>query len=157
MMLSVHLWNSNGEPLEPDESMLPSDIGLALIDSMAASWPLNRMQADLRTLQPGLQEQFFKIRSAEVDLLLQQQNLLPDIRLKYNVLSEPFFNPSIPGPGLWNNYQWGIDAGLNLFMRQERAQYKIAGLALIAGESTTWTAKGTTPMAPPPRAAERVW
>jgi outer membrane protein TolC len=130
MMLSVHLWNNNGEPLEPDDNVFPSDLGLALVDSMAASWPLNRMQADLRTLQPGLQEQFFKIRSAEVDLRLQQQYLLPDIRLKYNVLSEPFFNPSIPGPGLWNNYQWGIDAGLNLFMRQERAQYKIAGLAL---------------------------
>lgn len=130
LMLSVHLWNDRGEPLEPGDSILPSEIGLAMVDSMAASWSLSRMQADLLNLQPGLREQYFKLRSTEVDLRLQRQNLLPDIRLKYNVLTEPVFNPSVPGPGLWNNYQWGIDAGLNLFMRKERADYRIAGLAL---------------------------
>lgn len=130
MELSVFLWDKNGDPLEMLSGTRPSANGLDVLDSMARSWNLNRMNRDVLEVQPLLQEQNLELRLFSLDRKLKQQQMLPELNLKYNFLSEGSFRPNPPGVPYWSNYRWGFTAQSSLFLRKERADAKLADVKL---------------------------
>lgn len=132
--LSVHLWNEQGEPLEMTEMLKPTALGLSVLDSMAAVWSFNRMRGDVQQIQPQLREQNLNLNLYSLERKLKQQALLPELNLKYNILTEGMYRPNPAGVPYWNNYRWGITAQTSLFLRKERAAYSLADIKLEQAE-----------------------
>ncbi len=128
--LSVHLWSEQGEPLEMASALKPGVIGLEVLDSMADAWNFNRMRSDVQQLQPLLREQGNNLNLYVLERRLKQQTLLPELNLKYNILTEGIYRANPPAVPYWNNYRWGISAQSSLFLRKERAAYGLADVKL---------------------------
>lgn len=74
---------------------------------------------------PLLRTYDFKLNALEVDRKLKQQNLLPEVNLKANLLNSGYnvfkgWNSAL----FQNNYVWGIDVKFPLFIRESRGEYK---------------------------------
>ena len=83
---------------------------------------------------PNLQQYRFKVEQLVVDRRLKRENLKPTINLKYNPLTRrsveaPMINYSI------NNYTWGLEFGMPLFLRKERGDLKLANIKI---QETQW-------------------
>jgi outer membrane protein TolC len=77
------------------------------------------------TTNPQLRIYDFKLNALEIDRKLKQQNILPSIDLKANLLNRGYnvfkgWNSAL----FQNNYVWGIDFKLPLFIREGRGEYK---------------------------------
>ena len=78
---------------------------------------------------PGLLIYNFKISSLEVERKLKFQSLLPYLTVKANLLSKEYYAfKGISSNYLQNNYKWGIDFRIPLFLREARGDYKKAQL-----------------------------
>jgi outer membrane protein TolC len=128
--LSVFLWNKEGAPLEMQTGARPSIMGLDVLDSMALSWNLNRMNRDVMQVQPLLLEQNAELNLYALERKLKQQQLLPELNLKYNFLTAGSFRPNPPGVPYWSNYRWGVTAQTSIFLRKERADAQLAQVKL---------------------------
>ncbi|MBW0177034.1 TolC family protein [Sediminibacterium sp.] len=77
------------------------------------------------TANPLLRIYDFKLNALEIDRKLKQQNILPSIDLKANLLNRGYnvfkgWNSAL----FQNNYVWGIDFKLPLFIREGRGEYR---------------------------------
>lgn len=77
------------------------------------------------TANPLLRIYDFKLNALEIDRKLKQQNILPSIDLKANLLNRGYnvfkgWNSAL----FQNNYIWGIDFKLPLFIREGRGEYR---------------------------------
>jgi len=77
------------------------------------------------TGNPQLRIYDFKLNALEIDRKLKRQNILPTIDLKANLLNSGYnvfkgWNSAL----FQNNYAWGIDFKLPLFIREGRGEYK---------------------------------
>ncbi len=85
---------------------------------------------------PNINEYNFKLDALEVERKLKQQSLLPTLNAKANLLNKDYwaFN-GLDGNFLQNNYKWGIDFKIPIFLREARgdvqkAKIKIAETSL---------------------------
>lgn len=83
------------------------------------------------TTNPQLRVYDYKLNALEIDRKLKQQNILPSIDLKANLLNKGYnvfkgWNSAL----LQNNHVWGINVKLPLFIREGRGEYKKAVLKL---------------------------
>ncbi len=63
--------------------------------------------------------------SLEVARKLKFQNLLPYVSLKANILNEDYYAlKNLSTNFIQNNYKWGIDFKIPLFLREARGDYK---------------------------------
>ncbi|MBL7812135.1 MAG: TolC family protein [Bacteroidetes bacterium] len=130
LMLSAHLWNGRGEPLEPEDNTIPAASGLDALDSLVAAFPDSVVISNLAEQHPEVVLRELGLQSLQLDYRLQRQNLLPDIQLKYQSLSNGWFNhASTPGM-MYDNYRFGLHMGSSLFLRKERGEYKLSRLKL---------------------------
>jgi outer membrane protein TolC len=123
--MAVFLWQEGNIPFELEENTIPgsSDIGLAdmgsmeNIDSLIISHPLF-VQSQL------------KLNDLEVQRRLQSEMLKPELNLKYNALSgaaayeDPLYN---------NNYTFGLQFSMPLFLRKERGDLRMTKVKLQQG------------------------
>jgi outer membrane protein TolC len=115
---------------------LPSDVvPSVLLDSAnpykAIFQPLEDMLNLARNEHPKLRSLQFKIDVLDVERRLKFQSLLPTVNLKYNALSEGY--EFFKGMDAWafdNNYKFGVDIGMPLFLRQGRGDYQSAKLKI---------------------------
>jgi outer membrane protein TolC len=78
---------------------------------------------------PYLQITNFKIKSLEVDQRLKKEQLKPVLNLNYNFLNEPVnYNPF--NQFSMNNYKWGLNFEMPLFLRKERADFQLSNIKL---------------------------
>ena len=83
------------------------------------------------TQNPGLLIYNFKISSLEVDRKLKFQSLLPYLSVKANLLNKDYYAlKNISATFLQNNYKWGIDFRIPIFLREARGDYKKAQLKI---------------------------
>ena len=83
------------------------------------------------TQNPGLLIYDFKINSLEVDRRLKFQSLLPYLSVKANLLSKEYYAfKGISSNYMQNNYKWGIDFRIPIFLREARGDYKKAKLKI---------------------------
>ena len=78
---------------------------------------------------PKLQSLDYKYKSLEVDRRLKQNNLLPQVDLQYNFLSE---TPETINSFNTANYKAGVAVRFPLFLRKERADLKLTKFKLQA-------------------------
>jgi len=125
--LATYLWEENLMPLELDSLTRPVSV-----DSISIKTLLTISEAIIDSTlnkHPYLQITNFKIKSLEVDQRLKKEQLKPTLNLNYNFLNEPVnYNPfnqfSI------NNYKWGVNFEMPVFLRKERADFQLSTIKL---------------------------
>ena len=124
--LSNYLWITD-VPVEIKNTLIPdtelkTTIDYALqIDSIGIDESLEN--------HPKLQSLDYKYKSLEVDRRLKQNNLLPQVDLQYNFLSE---TPETINSFNTANYKAGVAVRFPLFLRKERAELKLTKFKLQA-------------------------
>lgn len=110
------LW-SDQQALSLPENSSPQDYKLALFPNYS---PL--ADSTLNT-HPELLAASNKLASVELDLKMKREKLKPKLKLKYNSLLETSDEGISPSFSI-NNYKWGFDFSMPIFLRQERGQVK---------------------------------
>lgn len=126
--LSNYLWLENNIPVEIQDSVIPDINTYNFVDEVLKTSQLN-IEAFIIENHPKLQALDLKYRSQKIERRLKMNNLLPQIDLQYDFLSET--------PGLANsfntvNYKSGVRVNFPLFLRKERGDLKLAKIKLEA-------------------------
>ncbi|MDA7803803.1 TolC family protein [Crocinitomix sp.] len=126
-LLEIYLWNDGFIPLELDSTKVPpvlNNIPNSRID------PALLMKIDsLKMMHPQLLKTQYEVEQQAVDLKLSRENIKPVINLKYNALTEAD-GPEGAFYYSMNNYKWGADVQIPIFLRKERGQLKLDRLEL---------------------------
>ena len=81
---------------------------------------------------PSLRSYNFKLDALEVERKLKFQSLLPVLNFKYNLLNKDYYVfKGLNNNLLENNYKWGVDFKLPLFLREGRGEYKKTKLKIV--------------------------
>lgn len=129
--LSNHLWQSNDSPwylppqVRPDTSWLRTDL-------QGAPLPvLDELLTTALETHPKLLGFDFKLQALEIERKLKFQELLPQVDLKYSVLGKGYgaLGPEAI-PFFRNNYRFGLDASMPLFLFKGRGQYRSARIKI---------------------------
>ncbi len=120
--LSNYLWKENDSIYLLEENQLPEY-------RQPANDIIDKNITDLinqSALQnPSLKIYDYKLNSLEVERKLKLQNLLPYFGVKANLLNQDYrvlknVNPAF----IENNYKWGVEFKIPLFLREARGDYK---------------------------------
>ena len=129
--LAVHLWSPNTNPVLLAEDMVPATESL---NTNIAEANLPQAEQLLETAiknHPELNLYDFKLNALAVEKKLKFQELLPDIRFRYNQLGRGYdVLKTATGPMFENNFQYGLSVGIPLRLSLGRGEYKIAKLKI---------------------------
>ncbi|MEZ2413437.1 TolC family protein [Muriicola sp. E247] len=130
LALSNFLWMPNNIPVELREEVIPDttlegEIDLAL--------EIMGLPLDSFTIEnhPKIISLGRKIDQLTIDKRLKTNNLLPQIDLEYNFLTE---TPELINSLQQENYKGGVNISLPLFLRKERGELKLAKFKLRDAE-----------------------
>lgn len=130
--LSVFLWDQGIIPLEISPLTTPESA-----DDLNALLPEN-VSAHQQFLanHPKLGETDIKIQQSEIDVRLNEQMIRPDLKLKYNALNGGTGSnlDAFQERYTLNNYTWGADFKLPIFLRKERAKLQKSRVKLMTNE-----------------------
>lgn len=120
--LSNYLWDEKDSIFLLSPAYIPDTTGFTRLIEMPDESAI--IQQAL-TSNPQLRVYDFKLNALEIDRKLKQQNILPTIDLKANLLNKGYnVFKGWNGALFQNNYAWGIDFKLPLFIREGRGEYK---------------------------------
>jgi outer membrane protein TolC len=128
--LSAHLWDENLQPVELRESVIPSADGLFFLDSMMQSFPLSSALKQIPEKNPILLELDAGLLSLEYEKRFKKQALLPQLDLKYNILSAGNWDFANSPGQIGQNYTFGATFNTSLILRKERADLALANIKL---------------------------
>lgn len=129
--LSVFLWGDGAVPLELEEGVLPqseedtrkfimNEFAQEEIDSLISSHPLiSKNQLFLKQL--------------DIERRLKAEQLKPVFNLKYNAINEAISDNIITGYSI-NNYNWGLQFHMPIFVRRGRGELKLTKLKIQDAE-----------------------
>ncbi|GAA4885098.1 TolC family protein [Flaviramulus aquimarinus] len=124
--LSNYLWLNDNTPIEIQEGIIPDVNTFDTIDLT-----LNTSGMDIETFSienhPKLQSLDYKFKSLSIEKRLKLNNLLPQIDLQYNFLSQ---TPEVARSFSTSAYKSGVNISFPLFLRKERGDLKLAKLKL---------------------------
>lgn len=125
LVLSNHLWNENGNPLELPTNAVPQQVdqNLALPDRELLDALLG--QADKR--HPELVKLRAKGDQLDIERRYRQETLKPKVNVSGALLSRRRdFSTHVPEyyDFNWNNYKIGVEVAFPLFLRAERGKLK---------------------------------
>ncbi len=133
--LSNYLWTEDAQPytipaaLRPDEKIVtgdPQNMPLQTLDDLIST---------ARELHPKLRIFDYKLEYLDIERKLKFQSLLPKLDLKYNTLARGYdFWDEWNNIGFDNNYQFGVDFSVPLFLRKGRGDYKSVKLKIQSTE-----------------------
>ncbi|MDT0678701.1 TolC family protein [Autumnicola musiva] len=125
LKLSNYLWIENNIPLEITSEVIPNK---ALFEEVNEMWLENEITATNNIEEnPKLIILQYNIEMMEVERRLRANKLLPNLDLSYNFLTSE--------PEEWqrlntNNYKFGFNLSLPLFLRKERGDLQLAKIEL---------------------------
>ncbi|MGC6431044.1 MAG: TolC family protein [Jejuia sp.] len=124
--LSNFLWLNDNTPIEIRDNVIPDILTFENIDETLNTSGLDVESFDIES-HPKMQSLDFKIRSLGIERRLKRNNLLPQIDLQYNFLSE---TPDIARSFSTSAYKSGLNIYFPLFLRKERGDLKLASIKL---------------------------
>ena len=124
--LSNYLWLDNMVPVEVEATVVPDVSTYNSIDNVLKTAELNLETFTIEN-HPKLQALDLKLRNQQIERRLKMNNLLPQIDLEYNFLSE---TPEISNSFNTTNYKSGVRVNFPLLLRKERGDLKLAKLKL---------------------------
>jgi outer membrane protein TolC len=126
--LSNYLWQQNDSAVLLPDHYRPDTLQFAVNRQVTQVDELLQ-QASLQN--PDLRSYQFKLDALEVERRLKFQSLLPYVTLKANLLNRDYYAlKGLNGALLENNYKWGIDVKIPLFLREGRGAYRRAKLKI---------------------------
>lgn len=129
-LLSTYLWAQNDRAVQLPETVVPSVLPEAANPFAQPFKPLSELLELARTNHPKLQMIEGKLDILEVERRLKFQSLLPTVNLKYNALNRGYDFWNGWGTTFQNNYKFGAEVGIPLFLRQGRGDYRSAKLKI---------------------------
>ncbi|MFD2726816.1 TolC family protein [Hyunsoonleella rubra] len=124
--LSNYLWLNDNTPIEIQEGVVPDIDTFFNIDET-----LNTSGLDIENFNieehPKMLSLDYKYQSLNIEKRLMSNNLLPQIDLQYNFLSQ---TPEVARSFSTSQYKSGVNVSFPLFLRKERGDLKLAKLKL---------------------------
>lgn len=119
LILSNHLWNAEGLPLEIVDNVSPEESPSAVFNAEA----LGELVDMARENHPELVKLRLKNQSLAVDRKLAKENLKPRLDLDYTLLDQPI-TPSGENKGVsfGDNYKIGVSFAFPILLRKERGK-----------------------------------
>jgi outer membrane protein TolC len=124
--LSNFLWLDNDTPVELRPSIQPDLTTFERIDDILNVTGFDNEDFDVDA-HPKIQSLNLKYESLLINRRLKQNNLLPQIDLQYNFLTQ---TPDETGTFNTQNYKAGLNISFPLFLRKERGDLRLAKLKL---------------------------
>lgn len=124
LLLSNFLWIES-VPLELQENVVPTVPSTSTIAEILQLDQLNAISS--LENHPYLQIANYKVQNAVIDRRLRRNQLLPDLQLEYNFLTEDFEQTSSFNT---NNYKAGFTFKMPLFLRKERGELRLSNYRL---------------------------
>ena len=130
--LSNYLWLPNDNPYQLPEQFAPDTIQFAM---RVAPQQLDALIDQSAKQNPAVKSYEFKLNSLAVERKLKFQGLLPSLNLSANLLNRDYYVlKGFDALLLQNNYKWGIEFKLPLFLREGRGEYKKIQLKITETE-----------------------
>jgi outer membrane protein TolC len=130
-MLSVYLWGYGMVPLEIDERTRPSNSEDLV--TVRANEELKKALDSLTNQHPLLQQVQYKLAQLKIDERWKREQLKPQFNLKYNAINQPVGNDAFVNYNV-NNYTWGVELNMPIFLRKERGDLALAKLKINDAE-----------------------
>lgn len=130
-LLSVYLWADGVVPLEIEDSTSPPKS-----EKIQTVLPNNEHWNQLNSLadkHPFLQQYALKIDQLKIDKKLKIEKLKPKLNLNYNALTQPTTS-SVFSNFNTNNYKWGFEFKLPIFLRKERGDLQLTNVKIDVAE-----------------------
>ena len=133
LIVSNYLWYENDQPMAMDSLLRPSIIDS--LPSIQLEIPVSTIKKNLAEIiknHPSVLEYTYKIKSAQVDKNFYTNKLLPKINFNYNLLNKGvgISQENLNNSYLNNNYKFGLELGMPLFLRTERANLGLAKIKI---------------------------
>jgi outer membrane protein TolC len=130
--LSNYLWLENDSAAPYNEKIIPDTFSMQNYEQQKLQEEILAISA---TQNPALKTYDFKRQSLQAEKKLKKQNLLPYVSLKANLLYKDYSLFKSVEPVYWqNNYKWGVNISIPLFMREARGDYKNTQLKIRQNE-----------------------
>lgn len=129
--LSIYLWVDGIVPLEISELTTPTkteDMKTVNIDQ-----ELTDALDSLTNNHPLLRQYQYKIDQLNIEKRWKQEQIKPQLNLKYNAINQPVGNDAFTNYNI-NNYTWGVEFNMPLFLRKERGGLELAKLKINDAE-----------------------
>ena len=124
--ISNFLWLNDNIPVELQDHIIPDTATIKNVDTTFNIALFNNADFDIEN-HPKIKSLEFKIKSLNVDRQLKLNNLLPQLDVQYNFLTE---TPRQANSLNVDNYKAGITFKLPIFLRKERADLRMAKIKL---------------------------
>jgi outer membrane protein TolC len=126
--LSNYLWLENDSAYQLPTQFFPDTIQFVMsVNDQSLDALINRSKNE----NPSLKAYTFKLDALDVERKLKFQSMLPMVNVKANLLNSGYnVIKGIDGNFLQNNYKWGIDVKLPLFLREGRGDYNKSKLKI---------------------------
>lgn len=124
--LNVYLWNNNLEPQDIPDYQKPE----ALMQKInSGDFQMSVVNTEnLIDNHPILMTYQNKLETLLVDKRLKAEKLKPKINLQYNFLTGGY--QYRPGEYATNNYKWGVNMSMPIFLRKERGDLALAKIKI---------------------------
>ncbi len=126
--LSNYLWQQNNVPAvvpayyEPDTE---------LFTMASLQTPVDELIEQSQEQNPEIKMYEFKMQSLDVERKLKFQNLLPTVNFSANILNKDYnVIKGLDAALFRNNYKWGLELKVPIFLREGRGDYRLAKLKL---------------------------
>lgn len=129
--ISVFLWNDDLAPLEIADNLKPT--AQEKVVETVSKIANNEDLIGFIENHPLLNQNEIKLKQLDIERRLKAENLKPTLNLKYNAINEPINNELIAGYSL-NNYTWGLDFSMPIFVTRARGELKLTKLKIQDAE-----------------------
>jgi outer membrane protein TolC len=130
-MLAVYLWADGIVPLEIEEETRP--IHSEDLLTVYANLELKKTLDSLTNRHPLLQQYQYKLAQLKIDKQWKREQLKPQFNLKYNAINQSIGNADFATYNA-NNYTWGLEFSLPIFLRKERGDLALTQLKINDAE-----------------------
>ena len=124
--LSNFLWLNDNTPVEITDRIIPDVNTFESIDATLNTSALNVENYEISN-HPKLLSLDYKYQSLNIEKRLKLNNLLPQIDLQYNFLSQ---TPEVARSFSTSAYKSGVNINFPLFLRKERGDLKLAKIKI---------------------------
>jgi outer membrane protein len=128
LAVNAHIWDGNQEPAELEADIQPI---MPQADALYKNRPLKDSLYNLAATQhPDIIKLKGNIRQMEFEKKFRTEMLKPQVNISYNFLRGTLNNSDAGDFLFLNNYKFGLDASMPLFLRKERGKLRSTKIML---------------------------
>lgn len=132
LLLSTHIWDEKGDPLELKEMTIPEPWFDEQLD--LSSLKIDNFLANVER-HPELLKLTYKEQHLTLENRLNKENLKPQVDLNYNFINSPIDTQGdVVTPSFLENYKFGLGFNFPLFLRKERAKVLKTDLKILTNQ-----------------------